>query len=171
MLPSSNFVTIRPATASDIPAMLGLERQSSRAAHWAEQQYQQMFPSGRGERERLMLVAEAALPATSSSPGGSESGTGVVGFLVARHIAPEWELENIVIAPAARRKGLAKRLLDTLLARASETNSDAVFLEVRESNAGARAIYEKLGFQISGRRKSYYADPEEDAVLYRLGLR
>lgn len=118
-----------------------------------------------------MLVAEAALPATSSSPGGSESGTGVVGFLVARHIAPEWELENIVIAPAARRKGLGKRLLDTLLARASETNSDAVFLEVRESNAGARAIYEKLGFQISGRRKSYYADPEEDAVLYRLGLR
>jgi ribosomal protein S18 acetylase RimI-like enzyme len=60
--------------------------------------------------------------------------------------------------------------LQRLLVRAQEANSKSVFLEVRESNAGARALYEKTGFQPTGRRNSYYTDPPEDAVLYRLIL-
>jgi ribosomal-protein-alanine N-acetyltransferase len=94
----------------------------------------------------------------------------LLGFLVARHLAPEWELENLVVAPTIRRKGLGKRLLDGLLAHADGTNSDAVFLEVRESNASARALYESAGFAQTGRRKSYYAEPQEDAILYRRSL-
>jgi ribosomal-protein-alanine N-acetyltransferase len=94
----------------------------------------------------------------------------VQGFVVARHVAPEWELENIVVAPAVRRRGLGQRLLDALLAAARETNSSSVFLEVRESNAAARCFYEKAGFVQTGRRKSYYTDPAEDAVLYRYDL-
>ena len=89
---------------------------------------------------------------------------------MARHLAPEWELENIVVAPAARRTGLGKRLLNALLSQARETNSAAVFLEVRESNTAARSLYEKTGFQLTGRRKAYYTNPQEDAVLYRLTL-
>jgi [ribosomal protein S18]-alanine N-acetyltransferase len=87
--------------------------------------------------------------------------------LVARHLAPEWELENIVVAPSARRQGLGNRLLNALLAAARETHSASVFLEVRESNSAARTLYEKAGFKQTGRRKSYYTDPLEDAVLYR----
>jgi len=91
----------------------------------------------------------------------------LLGFIVALQIAPEWELENIVVSPAALRKGIGKRLLQALLDAARKTNSQAVFLEVRESNQGARSFYEKSGFAQTGRRKSYYSNPLEDAVLYR----
>jgi ribosomal-protein-alanine N-acetyltransferase len=60
--------------------------------------------------------------------------------------------------------------LGALLAAARETNSSSVFLEVRESNAPARNLYEKAGFEQTGRRKSYYADPAENAILYRFSL-
>ena len=68
-----------------------------------------------------------------------------------------------------RRKGLGQQLLDALLAAARETSS-SVFLEVRESNGAARSLYEKAGFQQTGLRKSYYKDPAENAILYRLRL-
>ena len=143
---------------------MSLERQCATAAHWTEAQYRQAF-QGAG-MERLVLVADASEPVAS----GSDAGDGVLGFLVARHLAPEWELENIVVAPTVRRKGLGKRLLDALLAAARETNSTTVFLEVRESNAAARSLYEKAGFEQTGRRKTYYTNPPEDAILYRLTL-
>ena len=147
-------MTIRPATLADIPSMLQLDRQSATAAHWTDEQYRQAFQSE--GPPRLLLVAESPL--------------NIVGFLVARLVAPEWELENIVVAPSARRKGLGMRLLGALLAAARETSSSAIFLEVRESNAAARTLYEKASFEPAGRRKAYYANPVEDAVLYRLPL-
>lgn len=67
----------------------------------------------------------------------------------------------------ARRKGIGQQLLDALLLAARESNIESVFLEVRESNHEARAFYEKAGFKLDGRRKSYYANPSEDAILYR----
>jgi len=143
---------------------MNLERQCATAAHWTEQQYRQAFQSE--SVERLVLVAEASPPEASDSDKPGD----LVGFLVARHLAPEWELENIVVAPKARRKGLGMRLLDALLAAAQETHSDAVFLEVRESNAAARTLYEKAGFLQTGRRKSYYTSPVEDALQYRRTL-
>jgi [ribosomal protein S18]-alanine N-acetyltransferase len=60
--------------------------------------------------------------------------------------------------------------LQAFLDHAKSAHSDAVFLEVRQSNAAARRFYEKNGFQQSGRRKSYYANPSEDAILYRIDL-
>lgn len=159
---------VRPATAADIPAMLDLERQNPLAAHWSERQYKEIFRTNESGPRRLVLVIdetdeEAALergPASSRLPG----------FLIANQIAADWELENIVIAPASRRKGLATQLFNALLVRARETNCERVFLEVRESNQAARALYDRLGFAESGRRKLYYADPPEDAVLCRLTL-
>lgn len=89
---------------------------------------------------------------------------------MALRIAAEWELENIVIVPAERRRGLANQLLEVLVAAARSTNSESLFLEVRESNLAARSLYEKAGFQLTGSRKSYYSNPPEDAVLYHLRL-
>jgi ribosomal protein S18 acetylase RimI-like enzyme len=127
---------------------MDLERQCATAAHWTEKQYRQALQ--REGVERLVLAAEASpLKASDSGTPGD-----LIGFLVARHLAPEWELENIVVAPTVRRKGLGMRLLDALLAAAQETHSDAVFLEVRESNAAARTLYEKAGFLQTGRRES-----------------
>lgn len=153
---------IRPAALADIPRIMSLERQSATAGHWTEEQYRLAFQI---ESPRLLLVVEASPP--HLKPGAE--GPSILGFLIAHHLAPEWELENLVVAPAARRKGLGKRLLEALLDSARETKS-SVFLEVRESNAPARALYENAGFEQTGRRKSYYASPLEDAVLYRWAI-
>ena len=158
--------------------MLDLERQCPEAAHWSRRQYEDLFGAlGDGPRRLFLVVeesAEAAEHRTESPTGAGSSSSRLVfrtlGFLIAREINPEWELENIVVAPATRRKGLATRLLTALLDRARETNSERVFLEVRESNQAAGAFYARLGFEQSGRRKLYYANPPEDAILYRLTL-
>ena len=141
-----------------------LEQQCATASHWTELQYRQALQVEGPER----LFVVAALPKSSGPETNAGAGSDVLGFLVARHLAPEWELDNIVVAPAARRNGLGQRLLNALLSAARAANSDSVFLEVRESNAGARTLYEKAGFEQTGRRKSYYSDPVEDAILYRL---
>jgi [ribosomal protein S18]-alanine N-acetyltransferase len=159
---------IRPATLADLASIISLERQCVSAAHWTEEQYRQALASAGGER--LLFVAEASPPILPSPEPKADVDAEVLGFLVAAHIAPEWELENIAIAPAARQKGLGNLLLNALLSAARETNSDSVFLEVRQSNTAARTLYEKAGFEQTGHRKSYYTNPVEDAVLYRLTL-
>jgi hypothetical protein len=78
--------------------------------------------------------------------------------------------ERLVLVASNDEAPHAPIILDALLASARKTNSEAVFLEVRESNEAARLFYEKSGFIQSGRRKSYYSNPLEDAVLYRLAL-
>lgn len=159
---------IRLATPADIPSIMHLERSCASAAHWTEQQYRQAFE--REDAKRLVLVEDAPFPsgADEDAPGSSFD---ILGFLVARHITSEWEVENLVVAPTARRQGLGKRLMHALLAMARETNSHSVFLEVRESNAAARTLYEKTGFAQTGRRKAYYKEPPEDALLYRFSLK
>lgn len=159
---------IRLAIPADVPGILHLECSCGSAAHWTEQQYRQVFDSEGAER--LLLIAETALHSEPDGVTSPLATSEIIGFLVARHLAPEWELENLVVAPSVRRQGLGKRLLEALLASACATNSHSVFLEVRESNAAARSLYEKIGFEQTGSRKSYYKDPAEDAVLYRLGL-
>ena len=169
-LSSETILHIRPGTVADIPHILGLERQSATAGHWSEQQYRQAFQPE--SLARLLLVAAAeASSAEELAPGApglsSVKGSGIMGFLIAHHLAPEWELENIVVAHAARHRGIGKRLLEALFDAARETNSSAVFLEVRESNTAARTLYEGSGFEQTGRRPSYYTSPSEDAILYR----
>jgi ribosomal-protein-alanine acetyltransferase len=165
---------VRPAIAADVPAILNLERQCPTAAHWSERQYEELFRTTEGVCDRVVHVADGSAEASErGSVSGSRSDSGsspLRGFLVAHHLHPEWELENLVVAPDFRRKGLARKLFTALLARARETNSEQVFLEVRESNQAARALYARLGFEESGRRKLYYANPHEDAILYRLAL-
>ena len=165
-----DVVKIRPARVADIPSMMRLDRQTPTAAHWTEQQYAQALQSPGGSAGRIAMVAEMTLEVAPLESSKMEPDIALAGFLVAQHIAPEWELENIVVAPELRKKGIGARLLNELLAQASETNSLSVFLEVRESNFAARKLYDKAGFQPTGRRNSYYADPVEDALLYGRSL-
>jgi ribosomal-protein-alanine N-acetyltransferase len=94
----------------------------------------------------------------------------VQGFVVARVVGEEWEIENIAVSSPARKRGLGTRLLRELLDLARAQGAEAVVLEVRESNRAARALYHKWSFRESSRRKDYYHDPEEDAILYRIAL-
>jgi [ribosomal protein S18]-alanine N-acetyltransferase len=145
-------LSIRAAIVADVPAMMELEKRAATAAHWSAAQYDALFHASAPERVALILDEEAELQA----------------FVIARVVAEEWEIENIAVAGSARRRGLGTRLLGELLDLARAKGAVAVFLEVRQSNLAARALYEKWAFRESGCRPGYYEYPEEDAILYRL---
>jgi ribosomal-protein-alanine acetyltransferase len=94
----------------------------------------------------------------------------VVGFVVAAIVAGEAELETIAVGEAEQRRGVGGRLLESLVEELRDQQVRNVNLEVRASNRRAIGFYGTHGFKESGRRKRYYADPEEDAVLMRLAL-
>ncbi len=149
--------------------MVRLERQSSSTAHWSQQQYEKLFvPGSRQTSEHVALVIEENLEKASGTD--SPKPTEILAFLVARRVDTEWELENVVVAATNRRRGLGTRLLREFLAHARARKGSAIFLEVRESNQAARALYRKLGFEETGLRKSYYSDPPEAAILCRIRL-
>jgi ribosomal-protein-alanine N-acetyltransferase len=158
---------LRLATPADIPAILALEQLCPSAAHWTELQYRNLLRNEILESisHRIALVVEQASEEPSATPPQTQPT--LLAFLVAHRIEREWELENIAVAPAARRRGLATMLIQELFRRARENNSNSIFLEVRESNQLAQALYEKLGFAKSGLRNGYYQSPPEDAILYR----
>ena len=132
---------------------MAVEKHAVTAAHWSAEQYQNTL-SGAGP-SRLAVIIE------------DES---VQGFLIARAVDNEWEIENLAVAGAARRRGLGTRLVGEFLDLARARGAEAVFLEVRESNSAACRLYEKWAFVESGRRKGYYQDPEEDAAIYRFSF-
>ncbi len=148
-------MSICPATAADLSAIMALERSSPTAAHWSLAQYEAIL-NAPFATDRLIFVAE-----NQGHPDG---------FLVARTAAEEWEIENVVVAESARRRGLGRELVKALIAKAREQQSRALFLEVRESNHAARALYQNCGFIQTGRRPVYYNCPTEDAILYTLAF-
>ncbi len=148
-------MTIRPATTADLPAVIALEQATPTAAHWSPADYQRVFSSGGGP-SRVALVAD-------------ESGQ-LRGFLVARRVDREWEIENVAVGAAWQRRGLGSQLVGVVVQLAREAGADRLFLEVRESNQMARRLYEKWAFVQAGRRKSYYSNPIEDALVYQLTL-
>ena len=144
--------------------MMALEQQTPTAAHWTQPQYDSLFePATEQASQRFAWVAEDQAEA-------EDRATPIVGFSVAHKIDDEWELENIVVSAASRRNGVATRLLAALIEHARSAESRRIFLEVRESNHGARVLYRKAGFDEAGLRKNYYKDPVEDAILYRRSL-
>jgi len=144
------LVAIRAAALNDVPAILAIEQQSPGAAHWTREQYNKLVGSG------VVLVAE-------------EAGQ-LCGFVCARAVAGEWEIENVVVAAEFLRRGIANELMRALIQRAKNEVASAILLEVRESNLAARSLYEKHGFREVGCRRVYYRDPVEDGILYALRL-
>ena len=92
----------------------------------------------------------------------------VAGYVVALDAADEGEILNLAVAEGGRRRGLGRALVEAIIAALSERGVRQVYLEVRESNAAARALYAGFGFKDVGRRKGYYRRPVEDAIVLRL---
>lgn len=141
---------------------MDLERGSATAAHWSRQLYEDMLATSNPQSaEREVLIA-----------GDETAGVGseIFGFLVARCVDAEWELENIVVANDMRRRGAGTLLVTELITEAHTAGGSAIFLEVRESNQEARAFYRRMGFEEVGGRNRYYTLPAENAILYRLSL-
>ena len=87
------------------------------------------------------------------------------GFLVARVIAGESELLNVVVAKAARRQGIGRALMNQWIEKMQEEDAGRLFLEVRVSNRAAISLYEDFGFAGVGKRKGYYQPDLEDALV------
>lgn len=141
---------IRQSVPFDLDAILKIERANPPAAHWSEDAYRQLW--GDPAASRIGFVAE--------SEGR------ILGFVVAHEIVDEWELENIAVAPEAQRQGIAAALVQHLVEVLQRSEGKRLLLEVRESNAAARALYDGQGFAVSGRRRNYYSNPSEDALLF-----
>jgi [ribosomal protein S18]-alanine N-acetyltransferase len=97
--------------------------------------------------------------------------SGVVGFLLAWRAADELHLTDLGVTANARRQGHAQALVAALGSEGLRQGSRVVLLEVREGNSAARSLYRRLGFAELDRRRRYYADTGEDAVVMALELR
>jgi [ribosomal protein S18]-alanine N-acetyltransferase len=147
---------VRPARPDDITALLALEQTAATAAHWSPARYADLFPAeGRPPVVRRVVVV-------------AEINASICAFAVARVVPPEWEIENVVVADAARRKGVGRALLQAIGNVARAERATKLTLEVRESNLAARRLYERLGFAECGLRPGYYRSPDEAAILYEL---
>ncbi len=131
---------IRRGEPADLAAVAAIQTASPQAAQWAPADY-------------LAYDLRVAV-----------CGKHVAGFLVDRQIAEEErEILNVAVAPEFRRRGIARALVGSFL----DGFHGVVFLEVRASNAGARALYKSLGFQEVTLRKDYYDFPPEPGVVMK----
>lgn len=97
-------------------------------------------------------------------------GDAVVGYVGSQTVLGWTDMMNVAVHPDYRRKGVGEALIRMLMQMLRERKCECLTLEVRASNAGAIALYEKLGFQEVGRRKNYYRNPKEDALILRTEL-
>ena len=92
-------------------------------------------------------------------------GDTVAGYVGSQTVMGETDMMNVAVSPAYRRRGIARELIQALLRELASQGSHRLTLEVRASNAPARALYESLGFAQVGRRPNYYRNPKEDALI------
>jgi ribosomal-protein-alanine acetyltransferase len=162
-------VRVRPAKPADLPRLVEIASHSATAAQWNQAEYQKLFASEQPEAE-TQANPQIIDPNIKAQPRTAlvveQEGT-VAGFIVGRQVQDEWEIENIAVTGAARRCGLGSRLVGELLDLVRKRGGKSVFLEVRESNHAARSLYEKWAFLEVGRRKMYYQNPAEDALILK----
>lgn len=89
----------------------------------------------------------------------------VVGYSNIYIVAGEVQIGNFAVAPGFRGRGVAKRIMSEIFDKAAENNCHNIFLEVRESNTPAMELYKSYGFVSSGKRKDYYTNPRENAII------
>ena len=139
-------IRIRPALERDLPQLTAIQHAAPQSSQWAAQDY-------------LAFDCQVAVANDASSEDR------IAGFLVSRSVGDgEREILNVAIHPDFRRLHIASELLQAELSRCPGVH----FLEVRQSNAAARRLYEGLGFQAVGERPAYYDDPPETGIVMRI---
>jgi [ribosomal protein S18]-alanine N-acetyltransferase len=139
-----NETRVRRLVYSDLPAALSIERRSFDTP-WS----------------LAMFVLELSKPSGICLAAAGDDG--LVGYLVCSRYADVWHVMNVAVRPDRRRRGIASQLLERLF---SEAGPEARYtLEVRTSNLGAIAMYERFGFRPAGHRRRYYHDNGEDALI------
>ncbi|WP_317931266.1 ribosomal protein S18-alanine N-acetyltransferase [Halioxenophilus sp. WMMB6] len=143
-------LAIVPMTPDHLVAVLKIEK-ANQLSPWSQQEFERSL----NNPKRLAWVAT--------------KGEQVIGFAVYGLVAREAELLTISILASEQSRGYGRELLATTMAT---LNADELFLEVRESNQPARALYESFGFNEVGLRPNYYPSnsDREDAIIYAIDL-
>ncbi len=134
---------------SDLPQVLDIEA-ASFATPWTSRTFLNLLR----KPNAALLVAE-------------DGARRVLGYAVVWFAGPEGELGDVAVRDDHRRTGIGTALVEAVLAEAGRRGATDIYLEVREGNEAARELYGRLGFEVVGRRPSYYAEPVEDALLMR----
>jgi len=150
---------VRPAVEADVATMVAIER-ASFSDPWTSEA---LASTLRYEHMRVLVAEERG------EVGGDGAGR-PLGYVVAMRAGQEAEIADLAVSPVARRRGIGSALIDRLLTELTAGGVLAVFLEVRESNGAARALYESRAFRGIGRRRGYYRNPVEDALLLKREL-
>ena len=132
----------------DLDAVTEIER-ASFADPWSTAEFASVLNAG----QAIFLVAEV----------GEKNG--IIGYVIAMAVLDQAEILNVAVAPDQRGAGLGGGMLDAALLEVERRGAESVFLEVRVSNAAARALYASRGFVEISRRKNYYRTPVEDALV------
>lgn len=143
-------LNIRKMTLEDIPAVVDLDRQSF-SLPWPERSF------------RFEVTDNPASRSWVAEQDGK-----VIGMIVVWLIVDEAHVATIATHPDFRRQGVAKKLLAHALRGMIEEGAQSSFLEVRASNLAAQEMYRKFGYEEAGRRRRYYSDNGEDAILMNL---
>jgi [ribosomal protein S18]-alanine N-acetyltransferase len=136
---------IRPLAYADLPQVIAIERRA--------------FPT---PWSLAMFVLELSKP-SGICLAALEEGE-LVAYLVCSRYDTVWHLMNVAVDPPRQRQGIASALLDRLFEQADRP-SEQYTLEVRTSNEAAIRLYERFGFRAAGRRRAYYHDNREDALI------
>ena len=139
--------SIRPITSADIDAVWNIEKMYF-TLPWS----------------RLSLALEVERNKCARYFVAESEGT-ILGYAGMWLVLDEAHITNIAVHPLARRRGIGEALLRALMAEAYLLRIERITLEVRDSNTAAQSLYEKLGFVRVGRRKGYYSDNNEDAII------
>jgi ribosomal-protein-alanine N-acetyltransferase len=110
------------------------------------------------------------LVARVTNTGPQRGFPNLAGYIVARLGADELHINNVAVREGYRRSGIGRDLLTRILAEGKLLGVPTAFLELRAGNAGALALYEKCGFRVASRRKNYYSEPVEDALVMIIQL-
>ncbi len=140
---------VRRVESHDVPAIAALEKEIFSDA-WSESGIGELLES---ENYTLLCC-------------GSEDR--VAGYAIFSHILSEGELLRVAVSPEHRRLGVGRLLINAFLSGEYSQPVEKVFLEVRSANEGAIALYKSLGFETIAKRRAYYKNPTDDALIMEL---
>lgn len=161
-------ILIKEAEESQLLDIVALEEKIFPSA-WNEQM---IATSMYGTNDTVLVAAEqltveSGQPAVETEQLSAEPEK-VVGYCIFTTPNEDCELFRIAVSPEYRNRGIAKKLMKRMIESCGQENGENIFLEVRESNQAAVSLYESFGFEEISKRKGYYREPEEDALIMKL---
>jgi ribosomal-protein-alanine N-acetyltransferase len=148
-------IVIRPMRVDDLGSVHQIDRLSF-SLPWPANAFRYELMENKASR---LWVAELT----------GEEGVGVVvGAIVVWLVVDEAHIATLAVHPDYRRRGIATRLLQTALQECARLGMRTATLEVRAGNLAAQALYRRFGFEVVGRRRAYYQDTHEDALIMTL---